>query len=368
MNRYPNPLNPQIIHLATTSDLRYDQRLQRICESLRLAGYELRTLSRNKYGGSDHPEGGIRIKTWFRRSFLFYLEYNLRLIKHLLFQKTGILYSSDSDTLPACMLVAFLRRKKMIYDAHEYFEQSPEIVHKPFVRFVWHRVTLLGVRQADLCITVSDSLAAELEKRYGKKFLTIRNLPVRKQDCSAARTDRLIWYQGVLNVGRGLEEMIRLMPELPGYRLAIAGEGDLSEKLRSLVQELQLEDRVKFLGWLSADRLHEEACRAWIGLNLLSADNKNYLHSLANKSFDYVQACLPALHMDFPEYRALVSQYACGLLLKDLSGASILNAIRQLEDPAVYNHLQEQCKTARQVWCWEREAKWLVEGVASLNA
>lgn len=367
MTRYPIALNPTIIHIVTTSDLSYDQRLQRIEESLVQAGFVVKTLSRNKMDRFENKINGIRIKTWFRRSFLFYLEYNLRLSFYLLFQKADILYSADSDTLPGCTLVSIVRRKKLIYDAHEYFEQSPEIVHKPFVQFVWRWVTRIGVGRAELCITVSDSLAVELASRYHKNFHTIRNLPIRKPDCTGSKNKKRIWYQGVLNVGRGLEEMIRLMPQLPDHHLVLAGEGDLSNYLRVLVRDLNLEDRVWFLGWLSSDKLHEEACRAWVGINLLSDDNQNYLNSLANKSFDYVQACLPALHMDFPEYRKLVNQFDCALLVENLAAETLLSTFKELDDSERYIRMQDACKLAKSIWCWEQESKKLTDLIQTLN-
>ena len=70
--------------------------------------------------------------------------------------------------------------------------------------------------------------------------------------------NNIIWYQGVLNVGRGLEHMIEAMIHLPEYRFYLAGDGDISSKLKKLVVDLNLTNRVLFLGKLSPNQLNIE--------------------------------------------------------------------------------------------------------------
>lgn len=70
----------------------------------------------------------------------------------------------------------------------------------------------------------------------------------------------------VLFIGRfvekkGLEYLIKAMDEIrkenKEINLLIAGSGPLEEKIKKMVKELNLEDKVKFLGWLERERIHE---------------------------------------------------------------------------------------------------------------
>jgi glycosyltransferase involved in cell wall biosynthesis len=101
--------------------------------------------------------------------------------------------------------------------------------------------------------------------------------------------------------------------------------------------------------------------QAWLGLNLLENLGLSYYYSLANKAFDYIQAGLPSVQMDFPEYRALQEEFGVFCLLKTLSPDSLTLAIQQLmEHPEQYNSLQENCLEAAKVLCWEKEEKQLL--------
>ena len=54
---------------------------------------------------------------------------------------------------------------------------------------------------------------------------------------AAAPLAGYILYQGALNMGRGLEQLIDAMPQVAG-RLVICGEGDLSAALREQAERL----------------------------------------------------------------------------------------------------------------------------------
>lgn len=65
-------------------------------------------------------------------------------------------------------------------------------------------------------------------------------------------------YAGNLGPLQDLETVLKAMVrvrDLPGLRLQIAGSGVLSSELKSLVQDLDLVDRVEFLGLLSPDEM-----------------------------------------------------------------------------------------------------------------
>ncbi|MBK9272102.1 MAG: glycosyltransferase [Saprospiraceae bacterium] len=358
-------MKTKLIYLITTSDWSYDQRLQRISESLQNAGYAIVPISRLKHKKQILSPNHRTISPLFERTLLFYLEYNIRLFYILLINQWDIVYSVDADSLLAASLAKWLKRKQLIFDAHEYFEESPEIVNKPFVKWVWESICKFGIPKANLCLTVSQSLADTLGKKYNVNFLTIRNLPLQKESGGvyAPFEKKIIWYQGVLNVGRGLEQMIAAMVRLTDFELHMAGEGDLSNDLRKLVDELGLSSRVKFLGWKHPDHLHQLASEACIGINLLDGFSGNYYHSLANKTFDYIQAGLPGIHMDFPEYRNLKKQYGAIQLIPELSEESIIAAIKQMIDPVYYTQLKQECFAAAKILIWEEEEKWLLEGL-----
>ncbi len=358
-------MKSQHIICTVINDLTYDQRMQRICRSLAGAGYQV-TLVGRQLPQSKPLRTEIfqqrRLRCWFNSGKFFYLEYNLRLLWLLFFARYDIHCAVDLDTLGAGFLATRFRKKALVYDAHEYFTEVPEVVERPRVQRLWRWLERQIVPRLRYAYTVCNSLAVLFEKEYDRPFEVIRNVPFRRPiTAKEVAKPPVLLYQGALNDGRGLPEIIKAMSALPGVELWLAGEGDLSTSLRALVQELGVWDQVKFLGYLQPDELHQLTPKATLGLNLLENKGLSYYYSLANKSFDYIQAEVPALHPDFPEYRHLIDQFETGILVENLETTTLVEAIRRLlDDPAFYQHLQAECRKAAEIFIWETEEKKLL--------
>ncbi len=343
------------------NDLNYDQRMIRICSALTEAGYDVTLVGRVKRRTVPLVERKFkqhRIRCWFYEGKLFYLEYNIRLFFFLLFSNFNIINSVDLDTILPGYFVSGLRGMPQVYDAHEYFTEQPEIVTRPKVQKVWKWVERYTVPKIRYAYTVCHSLADLFKKEYGIECKVVRNVPFRIPDdfSGIKKEERIILYQGSLNDGRGLEEVIDAMQGIDGAVLWLAGEGELSDELRKRVTDKGLEAKIRFLGYLQPEVLNALTPKVYIGLNLLQNKGLNYYYSLANKSFDYIQSLVPSINMDFPEYRKIREEFEVALLIPDLQPATIKAAISELLDnDNLYQQLKENCKKAREVYIWEKE-------------
>jgi len=354
------------IIFTVTNDLTYDQRMQRICTSVSHAGYDVLLVGRrlkNAIPLNTFSFKQKRLSCWTTKGKLFYLEYNLRLFFYLLFTRFDAVCSIDLDTILPGFYSAKLKRKVCVYDAHEYFTEVPEVVERPTVKRVWEWVAQHTIPRLRHCYTVCDSLADLFTENYGTAFGVIRNVPVAQEAPSTRQKNdrKVILYQGALNDGRGLEEMITAMQVLDAD-LWIAGEGDLSQELRTLAEKLNLQEKVKFLGFVTPDRLKALTFKADIGINLLKNKGLSYYYSLANKAFDYIQAELPSVNMNFPEYQRINIEFKVGLLVDDLETSTLINTFNSLlNDSELYAELVNNCKKAKKVFIWEEEEKKLVQ-------
>ncbi|MCB0572238.1 MAG: glycosyltransferase [Phaeodactylibacter sp.] len=339
----------------------------RICTSLARAGYAVTLVGRQRRASKPlRPEAFEQKRLWcyFEKGKLFYLEYNLRLLLWLLFQPFDITCSIDLDTILPGFIVCRLRGKVCVYDAHEYFTETPEVERRPAVKRAWEWVARFTIPRLRYAYTVGPALASIFREKYGVPFAVIRNVPARQGEAPLPTqvSEPIIFYQGALNEGRGLEYAIEAMQSIDGAQLWLAGEGDLSAQLREQMQKLGLEHKVKFLGFVLPHELQQLTPAATIGLNLLENRGLSYYYSLANKAFDYVQAAVPSIQMAFPEYQALNRQYEVFLLLEELSAEAVAAAIRELLDNGErYKRLQENCRRASEVWNWETEEQLLLE-------
>ena len=357
---------PKIICTVTT-DLTYDQRMIRICTSLVEMGYEVLLVGRERPSSIDLDQKKYqqhRIKCWNSKGKLFYLEYNLRLFWFLLFAKFDAICSVDLDTILPGFYVARWRKKTCIYDAHEYFSELPEVTNRPKVQRIWKRIEALTIPRLKYCYTVGQGIAEIFEKQYGTSFEVIRNVPFGKNNSNiiaeelSKSEEKIILYQGALNDGRGLETVILAMEEIDNAKLWLAGEGDLSEELRNLAKEIKVTHKVRFLGYIKPKDLTQLTEKAYIGLNLLENKGLNYYYSLANKTFDYIQANVPAIHMNFPEYTTINAAYKVAILIDDLQVETVVDALKELlENEKLYQELQANCEKASPIFVWEKESE-----------
>ncbi|GAB3636155.1 hypothetical protein GCM10027422_17450 [Hymenobacter arcticus] len=384
------PITPARLVFAVTTDLSYDQRMQRICGSLARAGYEVLLVGWQRPASvplAPQPYAQHRLRGWFQHGKLFYLEYNLRLLLYLLGQRAAAWACADLDAALPTWLRARLGGQPFVYDAHELFTEVPEVVARPRVQRAWQWVENFVVPRAQLRYTVGPALARLFAQRHpGCPFAVVRNVPVdneqltvsneqlpgtKNQILSTSNQAPILLYQGALNVGRGLAELLAALPQVQA-RLVICGEGDCSAALRQQAARLGLlavgaypAGQVEFRGYVLPADLQVLTVQATVGIMLLENTGLSYYYSLANKFFDYVQAGIPQLCIDFPEYRALNAQHEVAELVPDLRPATLAAALARLlpggQPGPHYHRLAANCRRARAEWSWQQEEKTLVQ-------
>ena len=353
--------------ITITNNISYDQRMLKVAQyySTKCEVIILGSSTRNPPPLENQDFQQIRLKTFFKSGFLFYAEFNIRLLFKLFVIKPEILYAVDLDSVTASYFYHRLRKTPYIYDAHEYFTELPELEGRTYVQKVWKYIEKKTIPRAYKCLTVNAELANIYEENYNRKFLVVQNSPPYHTSSGVAKEKKFI-YQGALNKGRGVEELIRMMKFFPSYTLDIAGDGPLRGDLDLLLKEQEI-DNVVFHGMLKAEELRILTQRATLGFNLLLGESLNYYYSLANKFFDYVMAETPVVTMDFPVYRRLLKEHKVGIVVSDLQIKSLTAAVEDLlENETLYINAVKECEKAKGKWNWSKETKVLNELIQGL--
>ncbi len=347
------------------NDLTYDQRMHRVCTTLANEGYDVLLLGRVKIKSVDLTDQVFeqkRIICFSDAGFMMYFEFNLRILIYLLTHRFDIVNAVDLDTIMPASLAARIKSKPMVYDAHELFTEVPEIVRRLYLHKIWSWIESRFVPTAWASYTVGPSIAEIFSEKYEQEFYVIRNVPKRQSVHHSRADEKIILYQGAINAGRGLKEMIAAMTHLDEeIKLWIIGDGDLYEEIKDAALGTAAKQRIKMFGYVPPAELKEMTKKAWIGINLLENIGLSYYYSLANRTFDFIQAEVPAIHMDFPEYRAINEKYHIAELVSDLSVEAIVKAVKTLEDEDRYNRLKQNCQIAAADLCWENEEDKLLQ-------
>ncbi|MFN8291646.1 MAG: glycosyltransferase [Chitinophagaceae bacterium] len=351
------------IYFTVTNDLTYDQRMDRICTSLSANGYEVILVGRKLASSlplEKKPYRQKRIRCFFTKGKLFYAEYNLRLFCFLLFKKMDAICAIDLDTILPCLHISRWKKIPRIYDAHELFTGLKEVATRPRILKAWTRIEKKAVPQFRLGYTVSESIAEEFRKRYGVQYATIRNVPVPYELPAVGHPEKFILYQGAVNEARGFEMLIPAMKRVKA-KLVICGDGNFMPQLKELIRANAVEDKVELKGMMAPAALRTFSPSACIAVAVPENTGINQYLALPNKFFDYLQAGLPQVTVNYPEYRRLNQQYEVAVLLDELLPEKIAAALNNLlEDDVLFKRLKENCMLARQEWHWGKEEKKLL--------
>jgi glycosyltransferase involved in cell wall biosynthesis len=300
-----------------------------------------------------------RFRLLFKKGPLFYAEYNLRLYCFLLFSNFDVLLSNDLDTLPANFLISKFLKKPLVYDSHEYFTEVPELIYRPHVKRLWEWLEEKMLPKIKHAYTVCNSIADIYTKKYGTPFQVVRNVPMASTSVKTKekQTDeKVILYQGAVNIGRGLEQAILAMKYIENAKLIIAGDGDVKAQLEKLVEKENLHDKVEFTGKLPIEELVKLTPKADLGLSIEEDLGLNYRFALPNKLFDYIQAKVPVLVTDLPEMEAIVKNYNIGEITSSLKpeklAKKIIEALHNQEKRKTW---EQNLEVAAQELTWENE-------------
>ncbi|MEI7664147.1 MAG: glycosyltransferase family 4 protein, partial [Bacteroidota bacterium] len=324
--------------------------------------------------------GMHRMRLLFDKGALFYGEYNLALFFFLVFHKYDLVVSNDLDTLPACYLAnlashpfakraargsAVQKRVSHLHDCHEYFRGVPELVGRKTVTGIWKWIEGRIFPKLPAVVAVNSSVANLYSSEFGNKIEVIRNVPFRKSSAIALERSsldilpgqKIILYQGAVNVDRGLEEAILSMKHIESDAiLVIAGTGDIFDKLVELTDTNGLKEKVRFLGQVPFGDLHAVTMTADLGLSIEKDVSINYHFCLPNKFLDYIQAMVPVLVSPFPEMKAIVDRYLIGDYLESHDPAALAEKIdSMLNDPEKLAFYKKNMEKAARELCWENE-------------
>jgi len=346
-------LNRYKIIAAVTNDLSQDQRMHRICKSLAAEGYDVTLVGRRCKDSLLLPEFSFstkRLNCFFNKGFLFYAEYNIRLLMFLLSNSFSVVNAIDTDTLMAAAIAARIKNKLLSVDFHELYAEVPELKDAPFKKAAWNRIESIFIKRAHLVYTVNNSLAAIFGKKHGLDVRAVYNYPMQQEDIkskSLCKPVKLL-YQGKINNGRGIKEVIGAAKNIEDIEVHIIGDGDLFEEAKSWIGAFS--NKIILHGFVPPESLTQMTSHYDIGINLLEKNSLSYFYSSANKYYDYMMAGIPSISMNFPEYRSVNEQFKVGVLIDNLNEESIRNGINEVIEH--YATLHANCIQARKTLHW----------------
>jgi glycosyltransferase involved in cell wall biosynthesis len=376
------------MHVLGTA--RTDRRVMREATALVEAGFEVSIvdIEGQRHQPVEEEIQGVCVKhilmsdsfmaTRFTRWALFRAAQLLLLGSLRLIQTPADIYHAhDVAGLPACYIAALLRRRLLIFDAHErpLDEPSNELFHR-MESLLAYLLARLVSRCAGI-ITVSPPILEELSNRYHVPMVSlVRNvLPFRavpksdrlRQLLGLGPAVRIALYQGHLQpLDRGLETLIRSAAFLePNIVIVMMGKGygTIQSEYEALIASEGVADRVKIIPPVPYEELLEWTASADLGLIVYPHEfSLNVRLCLPNKLFEYLMAGLPVLASQLDAVAEVIKTYDAGQIVSSLAPIDIGAVINtMLTNPAALAKMRQNAlEAARRDLCWEKESQHLV--------
>ena len=358
--------------VCVTNDLSTDQRVHKTCMTLQKCGYWVKETGRllPESLPLERPYFTVRKKLWFRTGPQFYAEYNIRLFFYLMSTRVDLIFANDLDTLPAAYLAAKLRGKRLIYDTHEYYTETPELIHRKLIQTIWKKLEdHLFPKLTDI-LTVNASIAKLYGDKYNKKVNVSRNIPhsftperlKTRTELGLPENKRILILQGTgINVERGAEEAVLAMQYLDNVVLLLVGSGDVFPTLHKIIRKHSLQEKVIFKPKMPFAELRQYTMNSDLGLAIDKDTNLNYHFSLPNKLFDYIHSGIPTLSTELVELKQIIDRFDIGYYIQNHDPKHIASVIESIFcDEIRYNRVKQNTVRAKEELCWEKEEKVLM--------
>ena len=345
--------------------LRLNSRLPRLIKRLLKRGKGINPSAETAANASAAPPRG------FARLSLFLVNriIDMRFIYKAIKLRADVYHAHDYDMLLNGWIAAKLTGAALVYDAHEISTDREGVgpLKAKYIALIEKRIT--PEAQAVICTT---GMRAEVFKeRYRIPMPTVLQNKCNffKMPKSNVIRERLglpdeipiVLYQGGLQRGRGLRNLIKIAARLKGICLVFMGAGAQEAELMALVRQQGLRQKVFFIPKVTLQELPVYTASADIGIHLIRNTCLNHYTTDSNKLFEYLMSGLPAVMSDFPEIRKVLEGYGVGVAVNptdlDLAVRTVQNLI---DDKEQYGAMLKNIERHRQAFAWESEEGKLV--------
>ncbi|NOZ01319.1 MAG: glycosyltransferase family 4 protein [Deltaproteobacteria bacterium] len=256
--------------------------------------------------------------------------------------RADVFHAHDLDTLVYAWTCSKLTGARLVYDSHELFvDWQRALGARPGMVAWYEAVERRCIKDASLVITVSDGIAAELEREYGIDTpLVVRNCD--RMRPLADGTERLkglygggsgrpvVLYQGGITAHRGLLEAAKAADYCPDADFVFLGPDSRFKKGLMQAAGRARYGNVFVLPAVPQDELWEYTCGATIGLVLTQPFCRSYALSESNKLYQYMMAGLPIVAGSIESHQRVADETGALVLADPYDPKAIAGAIIDL--------------------------------------
>jgi glycosyltransferase involved in cell wall biosynthesis len=359
-------LKTKVCHISTVHPLSDIRILEKECQALNKAGYEVSFIVSHK---KDEEIRGIKILALprFKTRFSRVVKNGFLAFRNALRTKAEVYHFHDPELILTGLLLS-LHGKKVIYDVHE--DVPKAILNKewvpPFLRktfsSTFERIENWAARRMSLVITATPTIRNRFLS-VGCHAVDVNNYPLLSEfqnlEVDWKQKGRAVCYVGSIDRYRGIVEMTQAIGKIDG-KLLLAGTFSPASN-KNLVNPLDGWKKIVELGEIDRKEVRRVFATSRAGL-VLYHPQPNHLNAQPNKMFEYMSAGLPVIASNFPLWREIIEENNCGLCCDPLNSEESARAIQWIFDHPEEARLmgEKGQKAVRDKYNWESESKKLL--------
>lgn len=246
----------------------------------------------------------------------------------------GDIYHLHDPELLRIALKLKRKGKKVVYDAHEDLPRQiagkDYLPLKKIVSWTMEKVENFVSARVDGVITATPYIAQRFQK-INAHTIDINNYPLSTEieftTNESVEKENMVCFIGGISPIRGTMELVDAMA-LTSCRLALAGE--ISSEFKQQLSESKGWESVEELGFIDRKTSMQLKQRAIAGI-VTFLPYPNHTNAQPNKIFEYMAAGLPVIGSNFPMWKDLLEQHACGICVDPTKPSEIAAAIEYVK-------------------------------------
>lgn len=239
---------------------------------------------------------------------------------HLAFGKFDVVHAADFDTYVPALLVGRLRGKKVVYDIYDFYAEMIQFPLFPDLskRYV-SAIDRYLMQYADRVILPDPARIEQVGSLAAEKVAIIANSPAEStiDGISLENSDGQfrIFYGGNVQEDRYLDEVCRIVRDLPGVHLAILGP--CSEQYSRKLQEIcsSSENIQISFTWTPHREILAKTMEADLLFALYDPQVPNNRFASPNKLFEAMLCGKPIIVNDGSSMTSIVRDTGCGVIV-----------------------------------------------------
>ena len=274
-------------------------------------------------------------------------------------------------------------RARVVYDSRDIYMVAANLARlRGPIKAILARMERGWARAADRVFTVNQPYATELARRFGVaepvivmncsyRFDAPEPRPHRFHELLGLDPDtRIVLYQGGFSVGRGVEQLMQAIHDVPNAILVVMGYGALEAEFRATAARPENRDKIHVLPAVPPTELLDWVASADVVGVLFQHDTINNFLSTPNKFLEAMAAGVPSVCSNHPGMGPIALETGCGIPVDPTDIGAIAAAIRSIVDAPADERVATRRRAlaaAHDTYNWESQVQALLDEYGRLT-